>query len=189
MSTILFVNACMRGNDSRTLSLCKEYFATKTSDVIEEVNLDKLALSPLSGSSAAYRMEKQAKKAWDDPIFTYAKQMVEADEIVIGAPYWDLSFPAALKTYLEHCCVCDITFHYTQEGRTEGLCKSKTLTYITTSGGFIGDKNFGYDYVCGLAEMLSLGKPRFISAEGLDIIGMDIDAQIDKARQAIKELI
>ena len=37
--------------------------------------------------------------------------------------------------------------------------------------------------------MLSLGKPRFISAEGLDIIGMDIDAQIDKARQAIKELI
>ena len=71
----------------------------------------------------------------------------------------------------------------------EGLCKSKTLTYITTSGGFIGDKNFGYDYVCGLTEMLSLGKPRFISAEGLDIIGMDIDAQIDKARQAIKELI
>ena len=120
MSTILFVNACMRGNDSRTLSLCKEYLATKTSDVIEEVNLDKLALSPLSGSSAAYRMEKQAKKAWDDPIFTYAKQMVEADEIVIGAPYWDLSFPAALKTYLEHCCLCDITFHYTQDGRPEG---------------------------------------------------------------------
>lgn len=115
--------------------------------------------------------------------------MAEADEIVIGAPYWDLSFPAALKTYLEHCCVCDVTFHYTQEGRPEGLCKSKTLTYITTSGGFIGDKNFGYDYVFGLAEMLSLGNPRFISAEGLDIIGMDIDAQIDKARQAIKELI
>ena len=43
----------------------------------------------------------------------------EADEIVIGAPYWDLSFPAALKTYLEHCCVCDVTFHYTQEGRPE----------------------------------------------------------------------
>lgn len=115
MSTILFVNACMRGNDSRTLSLCKEYLATKTSDDIEEVNLDKLALSPLSGSSAAYRMEKQAEKAWEDPIFTYAKQMAEADEIVIGAPYWDLSFPAALKTYLEHCCVCDVTFHYTQE--------------------------------------------------------------------------
>ena len=171
MSTILFVNACMRGNDSRTLSLCKEYLATKTSDDIEEVNLDKLALSPLSGSSAAYRMEKQAEKAWEDPIFTYAKQMAEADEIVIGAPYWDLSFP------------------YTQEGRPEGLCKSKTLTYITTSGGFIGDKNFGYDYVLGLAEMLSLGNPRFISVEGLDIIGMDIDAQIDKARQAIKELI
>ena len=88
--------------------------------------------------------QQQAEKNWDDPIFEYAKQMAQADEIVIGTPYWDLSFPAALKTYLEYCCVCDITFHYTNEGRPEGLCKSKTMTYITTSGGFIADKNYGY---------------------------------------------
>ena len=127
MSTILFVNACMRGNDSRTLSLCKEYLATKTSDVIEEVNLDKLALSPLSGSSAAYRMEKQAKKAWDDPIFTYAKQMVEADEIVIGAPYWDLSFPAALKTYTR--TLLRMRYHFSLHSRrtSRGLMQIKNI--------------------------------------------------------------
>lgn len=62
------------------------------------------------------------------------------------------------------------------------------MTYITTSGGFIADKNYGYDYLCGLADMLSLGKTRFISAEGLDIIGMDVEGQMKKARNAISEL-
>lgn len=188
MATVLFINACMRGDESRTLQLCKEYLSTKAGYTIEEVNLNELCLAPFTGEKALYRMKKQAEGAWDDPIFSLAKQMTQADEIVIGVPYWDLSFPAALKTYLEYCCVCDITFHYTEEGRPEGLCHSKKLTYITTSGGFIGDKNYGYDYVCGLADMLALGTPRFISAEGLDIIGMDIEAQMNKARQALSHL-
>ncbi len=188
MATILFVNACMRGEESRTLTLCREYLNKKANDTIEEVNLNEIQLSPFTGEKAGYRMLKQSEGAWEDPIFDLAHQMAKADEVVIGAPYWDLSFPAALKTYIEHCCVCDITFHYTPEGRPEGLCKSQKLTYITTSGGFIADKNFGYDYICGIAEMFDLGETRFVSAEGLDIIGMDIEAQMDKAREAIANL-
>ena len=38
--------------------------------------------------------------------------------------YWDLSFPAALKIYIEHAAVMGVTFHYTEEGRCEGLCLS-----------------------------------------------------------------
>ena len=188
MATILFVNACMRGGESRTLTLCREYLSKKSNDTIEEVNLNEIQLSPFTGEKAAYRMQKQSEGAWEDPIFDLAHQMAKADEVVIGAPYWDLSFPAALKTYIEHCCVCDITFHYTPEGRPEGLCKSQKLTYITTSGGFIANKNYGYDYICGIAEMFDLGETRFVSAEGLDIIGMDIEAQMDKAREAIAKL-
>lgn len=188
MATILFVNACMRSEESRTLTLCREYLNKKLNDTIEEVNLNEIQLSPFTGEKAAYRMQKQSEGAWDDPIFDLAHQMAKADEVVIGAPYWDLSFPAALKTYIEHCCVCDITFRYTPEGRPEGLCKSQKLTYFTTSGGFIADKNFGYDYICEIAEMFDLGETRFVSAEGLDIIGMDIEAQMDKAREAIANL-
>lgn len=36
--------------------------------------------------------------------------------------------------------------------------------------------------------MFDLGETRFVSAEGLDIIGMDIEAQMDKAREAIANL-
>lgn len=188
MATILFVNACMRGGESRTLTLCREYLSKKSNDTIEEVNLNEIQLSPFTREKAAYRMQKQSEGAREDPIFDLAHQMVKADEVVIGAPYWDLSFPAALKTYIEHCCVCDITFHYTPDGRPEGLCKSQKLTYITTSGGFIANKNYGYDYICGIGEMFDLGETRFVSAEGLDIIGMDIEAQMDKAREAIANL-
>lgn len=124
--TTLFVNACMRGKEeSRTYKLCREYLAGKT-DVVE-VDLTANELSPFDGAMVSYRVEKQTAGAWDDPIFALSKQFAAADEIVIGAPYWDLSFPSALKAYMEHVSVCDITFHYTEDAQCEGLCKAKTL--------------------------------------------------------------
>ena len=62
MGTVLFVNACMRGQDSNTLKLCQEYLSKKDKDIIEEVTLNELQLAPLTGEKAAYRMEKQAEK-------------------------------------------------------------------------------------------------------------------------------
>ncbi len=57
-----------------------------------------------------------ASRQFDDPYFRYARQFAGADEIVIAAPYWDLSFPSVLKVYLEHICITGITFQYTPEG-------------------------------------------------------------------------
>jgi FMN-dependent NADH-azoreductase len=36
-------------------------------------------------------------RKYNHEIFDYAKQFVEADMILIAAPYWDLSFPEILK--------------------------------------------------------------------------------------------
>ena len=133
--TTLFVNACMRGEDSRTLALCREYLQGK--EEVVEVDLATLGLKPFDAQMVAYRTEKQKAKAWDDPIFDLSHQFAEADEVVIGAPYWDLSFPAALKVYMEHVSVCDIAFHYTEDARCEGICKADRLTYIASCGGFV----------------------------------------------------
>lgn len=188
MSNVLFINACIRKGASRTLSLCHEYLSRFDKKEVSEVNLESLNLLPFSAELLAKRDALQQEQAWSDPLFDLANQLTQADEVVIGTPYWDLSFPSILKVYLEHICVCGITFHYTEEGRPEGLCRAKSTTYITTSGGFIADKNYGYDYVCGVADMLNLGTTRFVAAEGLDIIGMDIEAQMNKAHTAIKAL-
>ena len=184
--TTLFVNACVRGEDSRTLVLCREYLAGKE-DVVE-VDLSKLGLRPFDAAMVAYRVEKQTAGEWDDPIFALSHQFAEADRIVIGAPYWDLSFPAALKVYLEHVSVCYSTFHYTEDARCEGLCKAERLTFITTCGGSVEGANFGYDYLCGIARMFGIPETQFVAAEGLDIAGIDVDAQMDKARERMAKL-
>ena len=184
--TTLFVNACMRGEDSRTLALCREYLQGK--EEVVEVDLATLGLKPFDAQMVAYRTEKQKAKAWDDPIFDLSHQFAEADEVVIGAPYWDLSFPAALKVYIEHVSVCDIAFHYTEDAQCEGLCKATRLTYLTTCGGFVEGANFGYEYLCGIAKMFGIPEVRFVAAEGLDIVGIDVDVQMDKARAQMAKL-
>ena len=90
----------LRGDESRTLTLCREYL--EGVEGVKEVNLSELHLEPYYGDSAAYRAQLEAKGLFDDPMFDIGKDFAEADEIVIGAPYWDLSFPAALKIYIEH---------------------------------------------------------------------------------------
>lgn len=186
MPTTLFVNACMRGAQSRTLELCREYLAAKQ-DVVE-VDLSALRLMPFDGAAAGHRYDLQKAGRWDDPVFDLAKQFASADEIVVGAPYWDLSFPAALKTYIEHVSVCDITFHYTEQGQAEGICKAQTLTYITSCGGFVEGANFGYEYLCGIASMFGIPETRFVAAEGLDVVGMNVEDQMNKARSSIAKL-
>lgn len=182
MTELLFVNACMRGEESNTLALCREYLATRSDAHITEVPLAVLGLTPFNNERVEYRVAQLEAGNADDAVFDLAKQFAHADEVVIGAPYWDLSFPAALKVYIEYVTVCGVTFCYGQMGNIEGMCKAQSLTYITTSGGPIGDRNFGYDYVCGMARMFGIEKTCFVSAEGLDIIGADVEAEMNKAR-------
>jgi len=187
MPGVLFVNACMRESESRPLVLCREYLSSKEN--VEEVNLTKLNLPPFDAEMVRRRVLLQEAKQWDDPIFDLSHQFCNAEEIVIGAPYWDLSFPAALKVYIEHVSVCDIAFHYTNHGTYEGLCKARHLTYISTSGGFIeSGEDLGYEYLCGIARMFGIPEVRYVVAQGLDIEGMDIEAQMDKARAAFPVL-
>lgn len=185
MST-LFINACMRKDASRTLALCREYL--ERFDDVVEVDLTTLDLKPFDAAMVAARTVKQKAKQWDDSIFTLSRQFAEADRIVIGAPYWDMSFPAALKIYMEHVSVCDIAFCYTAEARCEGICKANSLTYITTCGGFVDGANFGYDYFSGIARMFGIPETRFVAAEGLDIVGIDAEAQMDKARAQMAKI-
>ena len=68
----------------------------------------------------------------DQPMFEPARQFAAADRIVVAAPFWDLSFPAILKIYLERISVADITFGYDERGAMKGLCRASKLLLITT---------------------------------------------------------
>ena len=191
MEHLLFVDACLRGADSRTLRLCnvwlEEYRRRCPDGVIEHVSLAQMAPLPLRADDLARRDFLVSQGHLNDPMLAPAVQFARADRILIGAPYWDLLFPAALRAYLEQICVCGIAFHYTEHG-SEGLCRAKKLDYLTTAGGFIGENNFGFDYIQGLCTLLGIPETACAYAEGLDIIGMDTDAQMAEGVERVRAL-
>ena len=173
MEEILFINACARQN-SRTLDLAQSLLEKIEGDV-QRLDLYETQLSPLDEQGIVFREQASKEHDFSDKVFDLAKQFAKADTIVIAAPYWDLLFPAILRTYLETVCVSGLTFSYSQEGCPVGLCKAKKAYYVTTAGGYIGENNFGYMYVKALFQQLfAIEQVEFISAEGLDIKPLDI---------------
>ena len=145
---ILFINACIR-EESRTLILAKDVLS-KMQGTVTELDLTKENLAPLNRVSLEKRERLLQSDETNAPMFQYAKQFAQADEIVIAAPFWDLSFPSILKIYMEQITVAGITFEY-RNGRPTGLCKAKRLIYVTTAGGEIFC-DFGYSYIKTLAN-------------------------------------
>ena len=177
---ILFLNACVRPQ-SRTADLSRHLLDCLEGE-ITEVHLCKEELMPLSNQG----IEKRALHDISGEEYRYAKQFSKADIIVIGAPFWDLSFPSVLKLYIENITVCGITFEYSENGRPVSKCNAKKLYYITTSGGYIGNNNFGFDYIKALSEnFFGIHDIRFYAAEGLDIVGADIKTIMDEAKEHI----
>ena len=182
--SILFVNACVREN-SRTLILAKNIMKDMDGE-ITEVNLNIEDIEPLNGETLKKRESLVHEGRYDDPMFRYAKQFAEADEIVIAAPFWDLSFPAKLKAYLEQITVSGLTFKYVG-GRPFGLCKAKSLTYVTTSGGPIF-ADFGYTYVKTLAQSFyGINATKAYRAMNLDAQMISAEDLLTKATVSVIE--
>ena len=139
MENLLFINACVRGERSRTLKLARRfldaYRAAHPDTVITERDLCAARLQPQYPEVLAERDALWSAGKLEQPMFEPAWQFAAADKLVIAAPFWDMSFPAILKIYLERISVTDLTFGYSEEGAMVGLCRASKLLYITTRGG------------------------------------------------------
>ena len=131
---ILFVNACVRGEHSRTLRLAN-VLLNQLNEPFTELVLSDIAFQPVDYSYIQTRDLLLSEGDYGHPMFDLARQFAAADTIVIAAPFWDLSFPAMLKQYFEQINAVGIIFKYTEEGYPVGLCKAKKLYYVTTAGG------------------------------------------------------
>ena len=181
---ILFINACVRPG-SRTLRLAKRLLA-QLGGAVTEVNLGREALRPLTAEALEAREKLLQSGDLEVPMLRHARTFAAAEEIVVAAPYWDLSFPAAVKTYFEHVTVNGITFSYGIDGRPIGHCRAKRLNYVMTAGGPILPPNHGYAYVRDLAAMFyGIPETLLFSAEMLDVAGMDVEKLLREAEARI----
>ena len=184
---ILFINACVRG-ESRTKKLA-EKLLEKLNRPVEEVRLEEINFPIVDEDFLNMRDRLISEGSLDSPVFDLARQFSEAETIVIAAPYWDLSFPAALKQYFEQVNVVGITFRYTEEGIPEGLCKADRIFYVSTAGGIYVPTEFGFGYVKALAQgYYGIGDVRLIEAVGLDIYEADIEAILEEAEETIEDI-
>lgn len=188
MPTLLFINACVRGEDSRTLALAEQLLErireANSGDMtfrIEEIRLTTEHMLPLNYERLKRRDELLAAGQIKDTMFDYANAVANADMLVIAAPYWDMSFPAVLKIFFELASVVGITFTYAEDGAPIGLTNARDMYYVTTSGGTIGDCNFGFGYADALCRLYGVENTHFVCAEGLDAKGADVRAILAKA--------
>ena len=120
MPQLLFVDACVRGAESRSRMLAERflssYAAANPDAAILRRDLMRDRLEPQYPEVLACRDALAAAGKLDDPLFADAWQFARADRIVLAAPFWELSFPAILKIYLERVSMRDITFGYEESG-------------------------------------------------------------------------
>lgn len=184
MEKILFVDACVR-RESRTRRLAACLLAGLPGEV-ERVALGEMRLMPLDEETLEKRNALLTARAYDHPMFDLARQFAAADTIVMAAPFWDLSLPACLKTYIEWVNVVGVTFRYGAGGATVGLCRAKRLIYVSSAGGMV-TRDMGYEYVQALCETLwGIPEIRALRAEGLDIDGADVPRILEQAEDAIR---
>jgi FMN-dependent NADH-azoreductase len=184
MKRILFVNSCDR-EGSRSLRLA-EKLLSRLGGAVTELRLADEELKPLSNAELSKREAFIAEGDYSDPMFRYAKQFAEADEIVIAAPYWDLSFPSELKIYFERVSVRGVTFTFTPEGEPIGLCRAKKLRYVTTMGAEGLPFDFGYGYAEAVCRIYyGIKEAQLIAACGLDLEGRDAEAILTEKEREI----
>ncbi|MBQ0050491.1 MAG: NAD(P)H-dependent oxidoreductase [Treponema sp.] len=181
---ILHINCCTR-KESRTKRLANALLE-KLNGEVEEVNLYQQNLSPMTEDKLFRRSELSQKKAFSDDIFKFARQFAQADTIVVSVPFWDLSFPAVLKLYVENIYVTGLVTEYDKNGNPHGLCKAKKLYYVATAGGAFNPK-YSFEYLKDLAQnYFGIKDVELIAAEKLDIEGMDSEKILEATIAEIK---
>ena len=197
MEDLLFINACVRGQKSRTLQLARRFLGAwqhaHPEAVITERDLCRDRLSPQYPEILEERDALWSAGKLDDPLFQPARQFAAAGRIVIAAPFWDLSFPAILKIYLERISVTNITFGYDDLGRSVGLCKADKLLLITTRGGDfsipeISWMEMGARQLEALCAMYGISSFQCLTAQGLDDIRNDKEAILSQAMDQAEKL-
>lgn len=166
MDRLIFIDATMR-DESRTRRIARP--------IIEELGkryeIERISLDGADFSAVGSRILNDRNNGIvPEEYAEMARRIAAADRIVIAAPFWDMSFPSALKVFFENMSLFHITFD-SDNTHCYGLCKCSKVLYITTRGMDIhtGDPlEQATPYIRALSYLWGLGDLFVISAENMD---------------------
>lgn len=180
MKKLIYIDACMRAG-SRTRRIARPIMTElRKRYAVETVDLTRNEYPVLDN----YTLEDRNQGIVPSEHSSLAKRIAAADRIVISAPFWDMSFPSALKVFFENMSLFGITFD-TNDKECYGLCKAEKVMYITTRGMNIatGDPlEQATPYIKALSHLWGLGELTVISAQNLDYsTPEEVEQMIEKA--------
>lgn len=166
MQKLIFIDSCMR-EESRTKRIATPIIA----ELSKRYEVERIALEGASYPAVDSKtLQDRNNGIVPEHFVDLAKKVAAADRIVIAAPFWDMSFPAILKLFIENLSLFGVTFN-TDDKTCYGLCRCQKLLYITTRGMNIstGDPlEQATPYLKALSFLWGLGEIVTISAQNLD---------------------
>ena len=182
MKKLLYIDACIRDDESRTKRIAEPIVkALEKKYDVQRFVLNDMDLEIVKRDL----IRKRVNGMIDATVLFWAETVRDADRIVIAAPFWDMSIPAALKNFIELCSILDVTFK-TNDKTCYGNCKAEKMLFITTRGMDIptGDvREQATSYLKALSWLWGIGPMQVVSAQNMDY------ASVDAIEEKIKEAI
>ena len=145
------------------------------------------AMAPRTGQTEGLTEAQVRENAVSEKL---VRQFLDADVIVVGAPFYNFSIPTQLKAWLDRLAQPGRTFRYTAAG-PEGLAKGKTVIVASTRGGMYSTSEQGQamehqeSYLKVMFGFFGITDVRFVRAEG---IGMGPEAKAKALANAASEI-
>ncbi|GBQ92279.1 ACP phosphodiesterase [Acetobacter nitrogenifigens DSM 23921 = NBRC 105050] len=144
-----------------------------------EVSYRDLAADPIQhlsgGVLAAQGSEGEPDQALKDDVTAGGvalQQFLEADIVVVGVGFYNLSVSSQLKAWIDRVVVAGKTFRYTEAG-PEGLAGGKRVILAISRGGFYGEGSpnaafeHGESYLRAVFGLLGVTQLEVIAADGV----------------------
>ncbi len=187
MKKILFINGCVRAENSRTLKLANKYIdelKNRKDFILIEKNLSLENLSFMTADCFDNETGEQIPTE-----NSLAEEFASADEIILAAPFWEFMFPAVVNCYFEQVSRVGVTFKYTAEGSV-GLCKAKSFKYIYTAGANLTkDDKICEAYLKKLMQLYGIQAFSSFLVDGLDVQTNDPEKLMEDGYDKLKNML
>lgn len=196
MANILFLDGCMRGWEvSRSYAVAEKfieaYRKTHPGDTVEELHLTEEHFTWYTGREVERDARLLADAKFHAPEFDMARRFAKADKILLAAPFWNMTLPAAVVAYFENVCIYEIAFRCKGDGSYEGLCAAKKFLCIMTSGSEYqedDDARAVVPYLRSLCGMIGIPEVTHLWIEGLDLDDGEADERLIRSIEEAVEM-
>lgn len=178
---LLHIDSSITGADSISRRLSRDIVTQQRAmypDLhVEYLDLAAQAPQPLSLDALGFRAavnngsQTEAQRLENAVSESLVTQLLDADIVVIGAPMYNFTIPAQLKSWLDRVAQAGRTFKYTESGPV-GLLGDKTVILALSRGGIYSSNpamEHQESYLKSIFGFMGVSDIRVVLAEGTNM--------------------